>query len=500
MAIRYIKNPHFNPLLMRTHDYSDWKEGCAHDPALVEWNGKYYAFSTDTFGAPQGCQIRVSGDLLHFETLTTAFRLEGAAEHYKKGEGEHFGNLQEAYDWCVTDLREVGYGVCTRKDGTMSFWAPHCVRAKNGKYRLYYCLTGYFGGSKSCIGMAEADSPEEPFVSKGLIVKSPAGWTTPNAIDPQFFSAADGRDFLVYGSFGQGIFLVELDSETGLRKDRFTYADYKSGKCAFSDYYGKNLACGSLEGAAIRYHEGIDVLENGKWTKKNYYYLTCSYGSLSSNYHIRCGRSEQPEGPYLDINGNSLVCSTDIGTGNKLLGSFRRRGEHDYFCPGHSDLYVTEKGVKLASYHCRTNKFIEEKRSNSNNFHYLFLSQYDFNAEGWLVLNFNRYAGEEIQTVTADDFMGVSAGKFSAVLFSQGTSTQTEKPVTFRADGTLSGAVSGKWSLFGSHYITIETERETFSGVVMPAWIEGEGAAGLTVSALGRKSGMALHLNSTVRI
>ncbi|MDE6411541.1 MAG: arabinan endo-1,5-alpha-L-arabinosidase [Clostridia bacterium] len=500
MAIKYIKNPHFNPLQMRVPDFAAWKEGCAHDPALVEWNGKYYAFSTDTFGAPQGCQVRVSDDLLHFETLTTAFRLEDAPARYKKGEGKNFGNLQEAYDWCVTDMREVGYGVCTRKDGTMSFWAPHCVRAKNGKYRLYYCLTGYFGGSKSCIGMAEADSPEEPFVPKGIIIKSPAGWTTPNAIDPQFFTAGDGRDFLVYGSFGLGIFLVELDPETGLRKDGPTYEDYKSGKRAFSDYYGTNLARGSLEGAAVRYHEGVPVFEKGKWTKKNYYYLTCSYGSLSSVYHIRCGRSESPEGPYLDVNGNPLVCSTDIGTGNKLLGSFRRKGEHDYFCPGHNDLYVTEKGVKLVCYHCRTNKFIEEKRSNSNNFHYLFLAQYDFNAEGWLVLNSNRYAGEEIQAVSADDFLGVSAGKFSAILFSQSTSTVEEKKVTFRSDGSVEGALSGKWSLFGTHYIKIETETESYSGVVMPAWIEGEGNAGLTVSALGESSGMALHLNSTVRI
>lgn len=500
MAIRYIKNPHFNPLAMRTNDYAAWKEGCAHDPALVGWNGKYYAFSTDTFGAPQGYQIRVSEDLIHWETRGTAFRLENSAPHYKRGEGEYFGNLQEAYDWCVTDVREVGYGACTRKDGTMSFWAPHCVRAKNGKYRLYYCLTGYFGGSKSCIGMAEADTPEDPFVSKGIIVKSPAGWTTPNAIDPQFFTAANGRHFLVYGSFGLGIFILELDPETGLRKNQFSYEDFREGKCSLADYYGKNIAHGSLEGAAIRYHEGVAVLENGKWTKKNYYYLTCSYGSLSSVYHIRCGRSESPEGPYLDINGNPLVCSTDIGTGNKLLGSFRRKHENDFFCPGHNDLFVTASGVNLMAYHCRTNKFIEEKRSNSNNFHYLFTAQYGFNAEGWLVVNANRYAGEEIQTVNADDLLGVSAGKFSAILFTQEICTQEEKLVTLRADGSVSGDIEGQWALFGTHYITIETERETYSGIVMPAWIEGEGTAGLTVSALGRKSGMALHLNSTVRI
>ena len=85
MAIRYVKNPHFNPLMMRTKNFSEWKEGCAHDPALVKWNGNFYAFSTDTGGGPQGCQIRKSGDLLHWETLHSAFRLENAAPHYKKG-------------------------------------------------------------------------------------------------------------------------------------------------------------------------------------------------------------------------------------------------------------------------------------------------------------------------------------------------------------------------------------------------------------------------------
>ena len=65
MAIRYPKNPRFNRLAMRSPDYTAWQEGCAHDPSLLEWEGKYYAYSTDTFGAPNGYQIRVSDDLLH---------------------------------------------------------------------------------------------------------------------------------------------------------------------------------------------------------------------------------------------------------------------------------------------------------------------------------------------------------------------------------------------------------------------------------------------------
>lgn len=486
---------------MRSPDYASWQEGCAHDPSLLEWEGKYYAYSTDTFGAPDGYQIRVSDDLMHFEYLGTAFALEGSAPLYKKhAVGGGYGNLQEAYDWCVTSPREVGYGVCTRPDGTMSFWAPHCVRGTDGKFWLYFCLTGYFGGSKSCIGLAKSDSPEGGFSCVSLLVKSPSGWRTPNAIDPQVFFA-EGRMFLVYGSYGMGLYLLELDPATGLRKDGRSYSDFENGGCTFGEYYGVNLACGSLEGGVIRYHEGVDVLERGKWTKKNFYYLMCSYGSLSSVYNMRCGRSERPEGPYTDVNGNRLVCSTDIGSGNKMLGSFRwAENAVDVFCPGHNDLFVTEDGVNLIAYHGRTNYFIEKGLSRSNNFHYLYLGQYGFNSEGWPVMNANRYAGEEIQNVTAEELLNVSAGKFEAVLFTQRTDTVTAKRTVLRADGTLEGAYRGTWRMYGSHYIALDLCGDEFSGIVMPAWINHENVAGLTVTAMGKKSGMALHLNSTYRI
>ncbi len=502
MALKYPKNPHFNKLQMRSPDYRSWQEVCAHDPSLLEWEGKFYAYSTDTFGAPAGYQIRVSDDLIHWQYVGSAFRLEGSAPHYKKGEGRgNYGNLQEAYDWCVTSTREVGYGVCTRLDGTMSLWAPHCVRGTDGMFWLYFCLTGYFGGSKSCIGLAKSASPLGPFNCTGLIVCSPAGWRTPNAIDPQFFSA-EGRNFLVYGSYGLGIHIIELDSQTGLRKDGLTYDDFAQKRATFSQYYGVRVASGSVEGGVVRYHEGVPVTENGVTVKKNFYYLMCSYGSLSSVYNMRCGRSESPLGPYVDVNGNELVCSTDIGTGNKMLGSFRwEEAEADFFCPGHNDIFVTSGGVKLISYHCRTNYFIEKKLSNSSNFHYLYLSQYDFNADGWLVMSGNRYAGEEIQDVTAEELLNISAGKFEAVCFTQGAEkTVRAERVELHKDGTMTGALKGTWRMYGSRYIDIVTKSDTYRGVVMPAWIEDQSVAGLTVSAMGVTSGMALLMNSTNRI
>lgn len=486
--IQYPKNPHFHRLTMNTTDYENWHEERAHDPALLEWDGRYYAYSTDTFGVPGGCQIRVSDDLLRWSYAGTAFQVGKS-----KADRERAG-LEEAYEWCVTPRKEA-FGVCASPDGSLGFWAPHCVRGQDGKFWLYYCLTGYFGGSKSCIGIAKSSSPTGPFIGEALLVQSPAGWRTPNAIDPQFFTA-EGRAFLVYGSYGMGLFLIELDPQTGYRKDGLRYGDFAEGRASFDRYYGVNLARGSLEGGAIRYHENVPVLVNGKWEKKSYYYLTCSYGSLSSVYQIRSGRSERPEGPYTDVNGNPLVCSTDIGTGNKLLASLCWQNDPvDRFCPGHNDLFVTHDGVNLVSYHCRTNYFIESRQSESNNFHYLYLGQYAFNADGWLVINANRYAGERLQKITAEELLTATGGIFEAVRLSQSTHTVKSKRVTLCPDGTITGAYTGEWKVYGDYYVSLVIGGEEYLGVAMPCWITHAGTAGITIAALGKTSGMALHLN-----
>ena len=72
--------------------------------------------------------------------------------------------------------------------------------------------------------------------------------------------------------------------------------------------------------------------------------------------------------------------------------------------------------------------------------------------------------------------------------------------VRLSPDGTLDGAKKGRWRLFGGHYIEIEANGDIFSGVVMPAWLQNQNAAGFTISALGRRSAMSLHMNSTNKI
>ena len=57
MPIVYPENPHFNRLRMHTADNVTRCEEGAHDPALLEWEGGYFAYSTDTVGMPCGYQI-----------------------------------------------------------------------------------------------------------------------------------------------------------------------------------------------------------------------------------------------------------------------------------------------------------------------------------------------------------------------------------------------------------------------------------------------------------
>lgn len=512
MSFNYPSDPHFNSLSVKTKGDADKdiKECWAHDPSLFQDDdGTYYAFSTDTFGT-RGYQIRKSTDLIHWNYVGNAFDLAGSESAYAGGEAyDKFSGLQPAYNWTVTTQAEAfDQQICTKITGEMGFWAPFVIKGADGKYWLYFCLTGYFGGSKSALGVAKSDKVTGPYVFDDLIVCSASGWRSPNAIDPQLFYAADGELFMCYGSYGLGIYLLELDKNTGRRKDGLTRADFDEGRCSFDEYFGTHLAAGSLEGSVIKYHEGVDVLENGVWTKKNYYYLMCSFGSLSTVYNMRCGRSESVYGPYVDVNGNTLVCATDVGSGNKMMGSFIwRKSKFDYFCPGHNDMMITKDGKNVISYHCRTHGLpmphdIPKKFKKKFVPHFLFVNQYTFNSDGWPVMNPNRFAGEDVnQKITSEEFLSATGGAFDMVLFRQDAENEhltVSERVRLCKNGKITGAQKGSWSVYGDRYIRIFIGEKEYLGVIMPAWINELKKSGITVSAMGKNNGMALYLNPCI--
>jgi len=160
---------------------------------------------------------------------------------------------------------------------TASTWAPDISRF-NGKTNVFYCVST-FGSTKSAIGLAQATSMATgDWIDKGIIVSSVAGASV-NAIDPSFVTSTSGTPFLTYGSWGNGIYITQLNSST-LK--------------ATGNSYRIATAGGGLEGANIVYNGG-------------YYYLFASKGlccqGANSTYKIVYGRSTSITGPYLDKNG-----------------------------------------------------------------------------------------------------------------------------------------------------------------------------------------------------
>ena len=108
----------------------------------------------------------------------------------------------------------------------------------------------------------------------------------PNAIDPSVFFDADGRLWMVYGSWSGGIFLLELDPATGLVIH--PEADEANG---VDPYFGRHLMGGNHQSM-----EGPYILRDAE---AGYYYLFVSYGALSSR-RLPDPRVplRSPEGPY----------------------------------------------------------------------------------------------------------------------------------------------------------------------------------------------------------
>lgn len=161
-------------------------------------------------------------------------------------------------------------------------------------------------------------SPDYKWNEGGMIVRSD-GVEDSNAIDPGVFrDPNDGRLWLVYGSYFGYIRLVELDPNTGARKDPKSKPIDLAINCEASD---------------MIYHDG-------------WYYLLATHGSCcrgtDSGYNIRMGRSRKVTGPFLDAEGVDMI----QGGGKLLITSGERK-----VGPGHFGLLDLADGVQKFSMH-----------------------------------------------------------------------------------------------------------------------------------------------------
>lgn len=181
-----------------------------------------------------------------------------------------------------------------------NFWAPG-IFYLNGKWHVYYsCST--FGSQTSAIGLVTTPSiSDSAWTDQGMVVHSP-GTANVNAIDPHPYKDNEGRVWLLYGSYWDGIVITELDSLTG-----------------------KPIDPNNLHHAANRSCEGGNLISHG-----DYYYLFFNRGrccaGINSTYRILMGRSVSPTGPFYDKDS----VATHEGGGSVFLHSDGR-----FIGPGH---------------------------------------------------------------------------------------------------------------------------------------------------------------------
>ncbi len=494
-------------------DLNDRGVNGSHDPSIVEKDGEYYVFTTGW--ETGGNQIRKSPDLMHWEYVGTTF-----------------DGFSEEVNW-DKEFAEVCKALQCESIEQASFWAPDVVKCPQKKgYWLYTCAVYGSSYSRACIFLCcSKDLTPGSFRYEGILFQSnmPAGGANKyiNAIDPQIIFDADGKMYMAYGSFNGGLYLSELDPKTGLKAagmnevydDDTVHAFNDERKEAGSEgaaYCGTEIATGSMEGPVIARHDGVGIYNDDGTLERaldSRYFLMTSYGELARTYNMRYAVSDTgAAGKYLDWRGDAL--NGVERSGYKAMGAYcftyadgsqmsaevgGEKQPYNVYAPGHNDLFTTERGIHVLS---RINRFSDVDAMGGD--FCLFVNQYYLNSRGQIVVNPNRYAGERLRTVSAEEFAQASGGNYQFVL--SVASTSASAPVasvgvaltfdgasggTFTADGT-----EYAWTVFGEHFIKIVSEADTYYGVLSPAWLEGQERGGLTVTAMGQDTGMSLYLNA----
>ena len=139
-----------------------------------------------------------------------------------------------------------------------------------------------------------------------------------DAIDIGFLlDPSTGRLFCTYGTYFGFIRQVELDPKTGHR-----------------------LAGNEAIDVAIDCEASVMMYNNG------WYYLLGTHGTccdgVNATYNIICGRSRNPNGPFIDNVGRTMI----EGGGKMVAAAEERR-----FGAGHFGRYVVDEGVEKASFH-----------------------------------------------------------------------------------------------------------------------------------------------------
>ncbi len=342
--------------------YLSWGTYNVHDPSCRKVGNYYYMYSTDAIfredrklaaekDVPLGfIQVRRSKDLVNWEFMGWAFP----------------EIPEEAVEWVHRHTGGKGAG---------NIWAPYMIPYGN-KFRLYYSVSA-FGRRTSYIGMAESSSPEGPWVLAGCVVKTDND-SPMNAIDPSVaVDSLTGKWWMHYGSYFGGLYAVELNPATGL-----PLAEGDKGHLiARRANYRKD----NLEAPEIYYNSRLKT-----------YYLFTSYDPLMTTYNVRVGRSDKPDGPFIDFFGKELKDTTNNFP--ILTAPYRFANHPGWAGTAHCGVFDTEDGRVFMAHQGRL--------SPHNHLMDLHVREVFFTGDGWPVVSPERYAGSKPRKFTEADLAG----------------------------------------------------------------------------------------------
>ena len=312
----------------------------------------------------------------------------------------------------------------------------------------------------------------------------------PHTIDPAVFYDEDGQLWLVYGSWSGGIWMLQLDEETGLRDYDVTYPSTNGTSDAVTSdpYFGTKIAGGRYVSGEGPYIEHIG----------NYYYLFVSYGGFAPDggYEMRVFRSEKPDGPYKDAGSRSAIFSSWVknfgaGTdnrGEKIMGAYNQWGFMTVgeCAQGHNSIIAAEDGHTYLVYHT---KFNDGTIGHQVRVHQVFQ-----NKNGWLVAAPFEYNGEETtdadvaskELVATEEIPGtyqILVHKYK--MDYENMEEVTPVSITLTADGKVSGAYTGTWTRDeGTSYLTVKLGGITYNGVIVGGQMDSKSIQTIAFTAM----------------
>lgn len=465
------------------------ERGESHDPSVVKADGRYYVFGSHL-------AFLQSKDLVNWQPLEN--------------------NLTGDYETVFADIWNDWAKQSTNPDVKDNMWAPDVLWDETmGKWCMYMSING--DNRRSAIVLLTADKVDGDWTyvgpvvysgfSKGNMGRTDVGkvlgenpdltrYQSPkdtgiNAIDPCVTFDTDGTMWMSYGSWFGGLWMLQLDPDTGLRDYSVTYPTKQDASDA---YYGVKIAGGYGNSG-----EGSYLIHTGGW-----WYLFVSYGHLqqTGGYQIRMFRSKDITGPYVDEHGTPAVSSRAEGnnwqgtTGVRLMSSIQWSGNDNgniEVAQGHNSVLVDDDGTVFLVYHTRF--------SSSGEMHQVRVRQMLPTADGWLVAAPYEYTGTKAdpQGYPADEL----AGDYELVVHDQKTSfkgpkkvtdkdstdyrgVQQAERITLAADGTVTGEHTGTWKATdGTNLMEITLDGTTYQGAFDRLPRDKDGKLEMTFSAIG---------------